>query len=210
MMWVMSNVSLGRISSYLDEEEIIDQASHTARDKTVVQVKNGLFGWEGDQEKQTFYEESIKRDAKKLSKNKVSSEKDKKEEEEVKRTFNLENINLNVERGKLVIVIGATASGKSSLCSALLGEMVCKQGDLMVSGSVAWVPQTAWIRNCSLMDNIVFGKPFDMARYRKAIEVSEMKRDIEILPNGDQTEIGEKGINLSGGQKQRVSIARAV
>ena len=70
--------------------------------------------------------------------------------------------------------------------------------------------QQAWIQNMSLRDNILFGRPYDERRYEKVIEACALKQDLDMLPGGDQTEIGEKGINLSGGQKQRVSLARAV
>jgi ATP-binding cassette subfamily C (CFTR/MRP) protein 1 len=122
----------------------------------------------------------------------------------------LKNINLKVKKGSLVAVIGAVGSGKSSLLCALLGEMPKKEGTVIVNGSVAYVAQQAWIRNATLRDNILFGAPFDPEKYNNTIKVCELIPDIEMLPGGDLTEIGEKGINLSGGQKQRVSLARAV
>lgn len=70
--------------------------------------------------------------------------------------------------------------------------------------------QQAWIQNGSLQQNILFGKPYDEARYNEVIRACELTQDLSMLPDGDKTEIGEKGINLSGGQKQRVSLARAV
>lgn len=122
----------------------------------------------------------------------------------------LKNINLHIPRGSLVAVVGAVGSGKSSLLSALLGEMNKVSGRVNTTGSIAYVPQQAWIQNATLQDNILFGKPLDKARYNNVIEVCALKPDFDVLPGRDQTEIGEKGINLSGGQKQRVSLARAV
>ncbi|XP_049867756.1 multidrug resistance-associated protein 1 isoform X1 [Pectinophora gossypiella] len=122
----------------------------------------------------------------------------------------LKNINLQVPRGSLVAVVGAVGSGKSSLLSALLGEMNKVSGRVNTHGSIAYVPQQAWIQNATLQDNILFGHPLDKHKYSNVIGVCALKPDFDMLPGGDQTEIGEKGINLSGGQKQRVSLARAV
>ena len=74
---------------------------------------------------------------------------------------------------------------------------------------IAYVPQTAWLRNATIRDNILFGEPFDEMRYNQVITACALKRDLEQFEGGDLTEIGEKGVNLSGGQKQRVSLARA-
>ncbi|KAJ3610666.1 hypothetical protein NHX12_022758, partial [Muraenolepis orangiensis] len=121
----------------------------------------------------------------------------------------LKNISLDVGRGKLVAVVGAVGSGKSSLISALLGEMHSVQGFVNLQGSVAYVPQQAWIQNATLRDNILFGSPHDSIRFQSVLDACALGPDLELLPGADLTEIGEKGINLSGGQKQRVSLARA-
>jgi ATP-binding cassette subfamily C (CFTR/MRP) protein 1 len=122
----------------------------------------------------------------------------------------LKNINIRLEKNSLSAVVGTVGSGKSSLISAFLGEMEKISGRVNTVGSIAYVAQQAWIQNASLRDNILFGKSFDKVLYDKVIESCALKPDFEMLPAGDQTEIGEKGINLSGGQKQRVSLARAV
>ncbi|XP_051631069.1 multidrug resistance-associated protein 1 isoform X6 [Manacus candei] len=122
----------------------------------------------------------------------------------------LNSINFTVPEGSLVAVVGQVGCGKSSLLSALLGEMDKKEGYVVVKGSVAYVPQQAWVQNATLEDNIIFGREMNESRYKRVIEVCALLPDIEILPSGDKTEIGEKGVNLSGGQKQRVSLARAV
>ncbi|PXF49940.1 Multidrug resistance-associated protein 1 [Gracilariopsis chorda] len=122
----------------------------------------------------------------------------------------LSDINLKMKSGQLVAIIGRVGSGKSSLIHAILGEMRKLRGSVTLHGSVAYVAQTAWIFNDTLRNNITFGKDFDEHLYKKAISVSALEHDMNILPAGDMTAIGEKGINLSGGQKQRVSIARAV
>uniref|UniRef100_UPI00398F13F5 ATP-binding cassette sub-family C member 3-like isoform X3 n=1 Tax=Pristiophorus japonicus TaxID=55135 RepID=UPI00398F13F5 len=122
----------------------------------------------------------------------------------------LDGISLTVPRGSLVAVVGHVGCGKSSLISALLGEMEKLEGRVAVEGTVALVPQQAWIRNATLKDNIVFGESLNEHKYQQVLENCALITDLDVLPGGDQTEIGEKGINLSGGQKQRVSLARAV
>ncbi|XP_066179868.1 ATP-binding cassette sub-family C member 2 isoform X2 [Sylvia atricapilla] len=122
----------------------------------------------------------------------------------------IRDVTLDITPGSLVAVVGAVGSGKSSLVSAMLGEMENIKGHINIQGSVAYVPQQAWIQNATLKDNILFGSELDEARYQQVIKACALLPDLELLPAGDQTEIGEKGINLSGGQKQRVSLARAV
>ncbi|XP_016158299.1 PREDICTED: canalicular multispecific organic anion transporter 2 isoform X2 [Ficedula albicollis] len=122
----------------------------------------------------------------------------------------LKDINMLVPSGSLVAIVGHVGCGKSSLVSALLGEMEKLEGEVAVKGSVAYVPQQAWIQNATLKDNILFGQALNEEKYQNALEACALKTDLEVLPGGDQTEIGEKGINLSGGQRQRVSLARAV
>ncbi|XP_035389253.1 canalicular multispecific organic anion transporter 2 isoform X2 [Electrophorus electricus] len=122
----------------------------------------------------------------------------------------LHNINAMVPQGSLLAVVGHVGCGKSSLVSALLGEMENLEGEISVRGSVAYVPQQAWIQNATLRDNILFGKPYVEQKYRCVLNACALTPDLDVLPGGDQTEIGEKGINLSGGQRQRVSLARAL
>nr|XP_029486454.1 canalicular multispecific organic anion transporter 2-like [Oncorhynchus nerka] len=122
----------------------------------------------------------------------------------------LHNINLMVPQGSLLAVVGHVGCGKSSLVSALLGEMEKLEGHISIRGSVAYVPQQAWIQNATLRDNILFGKAYNEQKYRSCLEACALTPDLEVLPGGDLTEIGEKGINLSGGQRQRVSLARAL
>ncbi|XP_050310916.1 multidrug resistance-associated protein 1 isoform X2 [Anthonomus grandis grandis] len=121
----------------------------------------------------------------------------------------LKNINIRIPHKTLTAIVGPVGTGKSSLISAFLGEMDKISGRVNTYGSVAYVSQQAWIQNATLKDNITFGKPYDKFIYNKVIDACALKPDFDMLPAGDQTEIGEKGINLSGGQKQRVSLARA-
>ena len=106
--------------------------------------------------------------------------------------------------------MGHVGSGKSSLISAMLGEMNVVSGKINTNGKIAYVPQQAWMQNETLKNNITFGKKYNDNLYKKVIESCALIPDLQILQGGDQTEIGEKGINLSGGQKQRISMARAV
>uniref|UniRef100_A0A3B3ZW81 ABC-type glutathione-S-conjugate transporter n=1 Tax=Periophthalmus magnuspinnatus TaxID=409849 RepID=A0A3B3ZW81_9GOBI len=122
----------------------------------------------------------------------------------------LKRINVRVPRGSLVAVVGNVGSGKSSLLSAMLGETEKRNGSVTVKGSVAYVPQQAWIQNATVQDNITFGREKLKTWYNRVLEACALLPDLDILPAGDATEIGEKGLNLSGGQKQRVSLARAV
>uniref|UniRef100_A0A8B9KN43 ATP-binding cassette, sub-family C (CFTR/MRP), member 3 n=1 Tax=Astyanax mexicanus TaxID=7994 RepID=A0A8B9KN43_ASTMX len=120
------------------------------------------------------------------------------------------SINVMVPQGSLLAVVGHVGCGKSSLVAALLGEMEKLEGHISIRGSVAYVPQQAWIQNATLRDNILFGRPYVEQKYRCVLEACALTPDLEVLPGGDLTEIGEKGINLSGGQRQRVSLARAL
>ena len=122
----------------------------------------------------------------------------------------LHQINFQAQPGEFIAVVGQVGAGKSSFLNVLLGEMNKVNGKVSLNGRVAYVPQTAWLMNASVRDNILFGLPYDEEKYKKVLQICELEADLSILPGGDQTEIGERGVNLSGGQKQRVSLARAV
>nr|XP_033797358.1 multidrug resistance-associated protein 9-like isoform X2 [Geotrypetes seraphini] len=127
-----------------------------------------------------------------------------------KAQITLHSINLKVHKGKIVGICGNVGCGKSSILSAFLGQMMINSGSVSVDGTLAYVAQQAWIFHGNVKENILFGAPYVHERYEQAISVCGLKPDLEILPYGDMTEIGERGINLSGGQKQRISLARAV
>ncbi|KAG2294813.1 hypothetical protein Bca52824_041482 [Brassica carinata] len=122
----------------------------------------------------------------------------------------LKDISFKVLPGMKVAVCGTVGSGKSSLLSSILGEVPKVSGSLKVCGTKAYVAQSPWIQSGKIEDNILFGKPMERERYEKVLEACSLSKDLEILSFGDQTVIGERGINLSGGQKQRIQIARAL
>ncbi|KAL2076903.1 hypothetical protein ACEWY4_027504 [Coilia grayii] len=112
--------------------------------------------------------------------------------------------------GNLLGVCGNVGSGKTSLICSILEQMHLQKGNVLAEGKLAYVSQQAWIFHGTVRDNILMGQPYDKHRYNEVISVCSLKPDLAILPYGDQTEIGERGLNLSGGQKQRISVARAV
>ncbi|KAG0096414.1 hypothetical protein BGZ93_004576 [Podila epicladia] len=120
------------------------------------------------------------------------------------------NVNLQIPRGSLVAVVGPVGSGKSSLLQAMVGNMTMSQGEIIRGTNISYASQTAWIQNATIRDNILFDTPMDEDRYRRVIKACCLEQDLKLFPFGDQTEIGERGVNLSGGQKARLSLARSV
>lgn len=125
-------------------------------------------------------------------------------------TPTLDGIQLKVKRGMKVAICGTVGSGKSSLLSCILGEIQKQSGTVKISGTKAYVPQSPWILTGNIRENILFGNPYDSAKYYSTVKACALTKDFELFSCGDLTEIGERGINMSGGQKQRIQIARAV
>ena len=121
----------------------------------------------------------------------------------------LQDINLSVKKGELLAVIGRVGDGKSSLLSALLGEMTRTDGKVTIRGDVAYFSQNSWIMSATVKDNIVFGHRFDPVFYDQVLDACALRADLAVLPQGHMTEVGEKGVSLSGGQKARIALARA-
>ena len=121
----------------------------------------------------------------------------------------LRHVDMSVRPGELCLIVGATGGGKSTLLSALLGNVRRVHGSVAVGGRVAYCPQKAWVLNATLKENILFGAAYDEARYGAVLDACALRPDLALLPAGDATEIGERGVNLSGGQQQRVNLARA-
>ncbi|KAL7538808.1 hypothetical protein ACHAXR_008799, partial [Thalassiosira sp. AJA248-18] len=125
--------------------------------------------------------------------------------------FTVGGVNMSVRPGEILAIVGPVGSGKSTIINAIIGEISVSPKTIMEThGKVAYASQVAFILNATLRDNILFGNEFDVARYNQVLDACCLREDIEQLSNGDQTEIGERGVTLSGGQKQRVSLARVV
>ncbi|TVU51018.1 hypothetical protein EJB05_02420, partial [Eragrostis curvula] len=119
-------------------------------------------------------------------------------------------LNFSVRQGMRVAICGTVGSGKSSLLSCILGEIPKLSGEVQTCGRIAFVSQSPWIQSGTVEENVLFGTEMNRERYEKVLEACSFKKDLDTLPLGDQTIIGERGINLSGGQKQRIQIARAL
>lgn len=122
----------------------------------------------------------------------------------------LENIDFTATKGELSCIVGRVGAGKSSFLQALLGDLWKVRGQVVVHGSTAYVAQQAWVMNASVKENILFGHRYDPSFYDKTIKGCALTEDFAQLPDGDDTEVGERGISLSGGQKARLTLARAV
>ena len=122
----------------------------------------------------------------------------------------LENINFVARKGELTCIVGRVGSGKSSFLQAILGDLWKRRGEVLVHGHIAYVAQQSWVMNASVKENIIFGHRWDPQFYQRTVHACELVEDFKALPDGDQTEVGERGISLSGGQKARLTLARAV
>ncbi|KAG9291847.1 hypothetical protein G9A89_012132 [Geosiphon pyriformis] len=119
-------------------------------------------------------------------------------------------LTMRVKQGEVVAIVGDVGAGKSSVLGAILGQLRLSVGTRLIRGSMSYVPHDPWLLNATLKENILFGKPLDPKRYQEVLHVCALNRDLPLLSYGDETEIGERGVNLSLGQRQRVSMARAV
>ncbi|KAG1659736.1 hypothetical protein FOA52_006006 [Chlamydomonas sp. UWO 241] len=128
---------------------------------------------------------------------------------ESKTSFTLKVPEFIVKPGELVAVCGRVGAGKTSLFNAILGNMQLMHGSSNCGGQVAYVPQDPWCQNLSLRDSILFGSNMDEERYDEVISACALELDLQILPSGDQSMAGLRGMNLSGGQRQRLNVARA-
>lgn len=122
----------------------------------------------------------------------------------------LTNVSLTAKPRQLLAIIGPVGSGKSSLFQAILQELPLKAGTVEVTGKISYASQEPWLFAGSVRQNILFGLPMDEERYRRVIKVCSLERDFGLLPYGDNTVVGDRGVSLSGGQRARVNLARAI
>ncbi|KAI9812539.1 MAG: hypothetical protein M1832_000390 [Thelocarpon impressellum] len=224
--------SMGRIEEFLLAEEIQDDFEWDAEGEAAVSAKNADFTWERtatqDPDRLPIAASPGAKDQPKVTKKGEDLEKENARSKESdggnadaegtdtssavteREPFKLHGMDFTIGRNELIAVIGGVGSGKSSLLAALAGDMRKESGQIVMGASRAFCPQYAWIQNATVKDNILFGKECDPVWYDKVLEACALKPDLEVLPNGDLTEIGERGITVSGGQKQRLNIARAI
>ncbi|KAI0288069.1 ABC transporter [Russula brevipes] len=186
--------AIGRLQECFTAELISEEIERDPDLKYAIEIENASFTWDSpppDEHKTK----------KKGFRSKAIKEGD---------LFKLKNIDLKIPRGQLVAIVGAVGSGKTSLLQGLIGDMRKTEGSVRFGGSVAYCSQSAWIQNATIRDNICFGRPFEAEHYWKVVRDACLEADLDVLPNGDMTEVGERGISLSGGQKQRVNICRAL
>lgn len=216
--------SMGRIQDFLIAEEQNDDFVWDMQGKYAVSMEHADFTWERtitqDPDKKISPKSNKKqikevRDAEKAATSGTITTDSKRGEDSSStltrvEPFKLHNLEFSVGRNELIAVIGGVGSGKSSLLAALAGDMRRTNGSVTMGATRAFCPQYAWIQNTSVRENILFGKPYDRKWYDAVIDACALRPDIEMLPNGDMTDIGERGITVSGGQKQRLNIARAI
>lgn len=203
-------VSLKRVQEYLLAEEISDTTIRDSTAKDAIGVVDASFTWEQTSPPDESSKEKKSR-LKKAKKTSGASTPPVEEKADVRpEPFTIKPVSLTVGRNELLAVVGSVGSGKTSLLAALAGDMRKTGGSITMTSEVAYCPQYAWIQNATLRDNITFGKPYDPEWYRAVVEACALQPDLDMLPDGDSTEIGERGITVSGGQKQRLNIARAI
>ncbi|KAJ3342685.1 hypothetical protein HDU83_005987 [Entophlyctis luteolus] len=198
----MGVVSWNRVQEYLlcENQQIL--GADTGSQEICVLFENASFGWP-----QSARSHSDVKDFKPS----FSDSLDDSELDQLNASSNIQvRANISIKRGSFVAIIGHVGAGKSSILSAILGELEITEGKIAVDGRVAYCPQQPWIRTGTVEENILFGADYDRDRLDEAIRVCHLLPDLAEMPNGVQTVLGEKGITISGGQKTRIALARAV
>lgn len=213
-----------RLNTFLNALEVDSALKDATCPPGSIKIRNATFAYkqEGKQQSRLGFDEKkqtgkkakqggcCSRSARKTASSATEANDPEATTSSTERIEVLRDVSCEVESGELLAIVGPVGSGKSSLVSSILGELVAIKGDVLRGGKVAFAPQVPWIMNATLKDNILFYRDFDADLYGWVLEACCMTRDLELLPSGDLTEIGERGINLSGGQKQRVSLARTM
>ncbi|KAF8838120.1 P-loop containing nucleoside triphosphate hydrolase protein [Paxillus ammoniavirescens] len=218
--FVIAMTSWGRVYSFLlaAEKSSIDQPSISgviSLSRYAVTISNGAFSWpSGDSTATPAPAPKAQQIEDKADNSSIDLEKsgfDDYDEDEVTgpRPF-LSNVNISIRTGSLTAIVGNVGSGKSSLLSAIIGEMMRVSGEIQCNGSIAYCAQQPWVQTTTIQDNILFGRPLDLQQLQKAIHTTCFDSDLETFPHGMATQMSEKGNNLSGGQKARLALSRAV
>ncbi|KAF6516380.1 hypothetical protein HZS61_003583 [Fusarium oxysporum f. sp. conglutinans] len=214
--------SIKRIEDFLLAEEVQAQTVPDITLAPAVKLSNASFTWESapanEEGESRKYEKKKNRMSRAMRRQRAGHEKKGIEasDTEVRPVrdsdvpFSLNAISLVCQRGEMAGIIGSVRSGKTPLLSALAGDIRQTGGILQFAADRAYCTQYAWIQNASVRDNITFGKPFNQQLYSEVVHACALLPDFELLPHGDMTEIGERGVTLSWGQKQRINIACAI
>ncbi|XP_003727446.1 multidrug resistance-associated protein 7 [Strongylocentrotus purpuratus] len=232
--WVLNGVieswvSIKRVQEFMDLEEsdlaTYYQSENCLSEGEQLNINQGSFYWEHPKKKEEKKEDEEEGDGKKDEGKSMTRKDDDTrqlvpdedaiddDDDKHYEPLKLQDINLNVFKGQLVGVIGKVGSGKSSLFSAILADMVKENGSISIAGfgqGFGLATQEPWLQHATVKENILFGKAYNADRYMSVVEACALIEDLRILPAGDETEVGENGITLSGGQKARVALARAV
>ncbi|KAI0696160.1 multidrug resistance-associated ABC transporter [Cytidiella melzeri] len=228
---LQTGVALNRIATYLDEDEVDEQVSTLKkRSATTAEgvapglgIHQGTFKWnEVEEQKAKEHGTEASNGASEDDVATVVDSASVAESEASERRFQLTDITIMFPERELTVITGPTASGKTALLMALLGEMTLLEGRLIMSKdtsvvdehglqhAISYAAQSPWLRHQSIKDNILFGYPYDEERYNAVTECCALLPDLQMLEDGDATEIGARGVSLSGGQKARVALARAI
>ncbi|EGI66812.1 Sodium leak channel non-selective protein [Acromyrmex echinatior] len=203
-------ITFGRIKVVLLLDESSCQASKPIVRSQAVAIANGTFVCDSmTLQTDASIDSKKKKKSLPITDNPPELENLNQSTQEAKYVEVLIDVHFGAPKGKLVGICGHVGSGKSSLLLAALGQLRITKGHILREGTCAYVSQQAWIVNGTFKENILFGEEFDAKRYYHTITICNLKEDLNMLPGGDDTEIGERGVNLSGGQKQRVALARA-
>lgn len=240
LQYIQSKISLRRIELFLQLPELDEYVvNDTDNEPGSIAITNGTFSWlnpdgpeirpiQDDRKKPPKKKKEDRRGSKSLvdtsadasMRNTQHSQTGSVDTEGHPRApvITLKDITTTITPGSLVAIVGPVGSGKSSFLSAILGEMepiksskvILPIGNSDRAGFLSYCAQTPWVVNATLKDNILFGREMVQERYDQIVEACALLDDLAVLPAGDMTEIGERGINLSGGQKARVALARAL